>query len=123
MDSNFSPELLAELMNDFFTEADEHLGKIRTQLTGLENGLGKSAPDPAALESLFRSAHSFKGISAMVWLSAAEELAHSAEDFLRQLTRGEISLAAAGLDLLVSTTLRLEQIVSAHRLEQPLPSI
>ena len=121
MSSDFSPELRAELLDDFYAEADEHLGNIRVQLTVLEAALGKTAPELPVLESLFRSMHSFKGISAMVGVHSAEQLAHAAEDYLRQLTRGEISLTAAGLELLVATTQRLEQIVTAHRLHQPFP--
>ncbi len=121
MTSDFSPEFQAELLDDFYVEADEYLGNFRAQLTVLDAAVGKSAPDAAALESLFRSAHSFKGIAAMVGLRGAEQLAHAAEGFLRQITRGEVILTNDGLQLLVDTTNCLEQIVSAHRLQQPMP--
>lgn len=121
MNAEFSPELRAELLDDFHAEADEHLANFRAQLTVLEQSVGQSQPDAVALESLFRSAHSFKGISAMAGLRPAEELAHAAEGFLRLLTRREIGLTAAGMELLVDATQRLEQIVSAHRLQQPMP--
>ncbi len=123
MNSEFSPELRAELLDDFYAEADEHLANFRAQLTVLERSVDQPAPDAAALESLFRSAHSFKGISAMAGLRPAEELAHAAEGFLRLLTRGETGLTAAGLERLVAATQRLEQIVSAHRLQQPMPHV
>jgi two-component system, chemotaxis family, sensor kinase CheA len=103
MNPDFSPELQAELLDDFYAEADEHLGNIRTQLGVLE-GAGFSAPDPVAIESIYRSAHSFKGISAMVGLRSAEQLAHSAEDYLRSLTRQLLRLTPQGMDVLVATS-------------------
>ena len=49
------------------------------------------------VNDLFRNFHSFKGISA-IWLRTAEELAHATEDYLRELTRGSITLSAHGLN-------------------------
>lgn len=123
MSAEFSPELRAELLDDYYAEADEHLGNIRAQLATLESRSGLAAPDPAAVESIFRSAHSFKGISAMIGFRAAEQLAHSAEDFLRALTRKTVTLSPEGFEVLLATTQRLEQIVTAHRLERPVPDI
>lgn len=119
MNSDFSPELQAELMDDFYAEADEYFTNIRAQLTALESSLKAGSFDSAALESLFRSMHSLKGISAIVVLRDVEQLAHAAEDFLRQLSKGERSLTEEGLQVLMDATKRLEQIVSAHRLKKP----
>lgn len=123
MSSDFPAALRAELLDDFYAEADEHLGNIRTQLATLEASLGRTASDPVALEALFRSVHSLKGISAMAGLRPAEQLAHVTEDYLRQLTTGTLTLTAPGLELLVATTQSLEQIVSAHRLHHTAPDI
>lgn len=119
--SDFSPELQAELIDDFHVEADEHLGNIRAQLSVLEQAMKRGVADTVALESLFRSMHSLKGISAIVGLRSVESLAHAAEDYLRQLSRGERTLGDDGLQVLIDATHRLEQIVSAHRLHKPLP--
>lgn len=123
MSQEFSAELQAELLDDFYAEADEHLGSVRTQLALLEGALGGSAPDAATLDAIFRNIHSFKGISGMVGLRPAEQLAHAAEDYLRQLTRQTLTLTAAGFDLLVATIQRLEQIVTAHRRHEPIPEV
>lgn len=123
MSTEFSPELRAELLVDYYTEADEHLGNIRTQLAALESAPDLASPDPAAVETIFRSAHSFKGISAMVGFRSAEQLAHAAEDFLRALTRKTATLSAESFEVLLATSQRLEQIVTAHRLERPVPDI
>ena len=119
MNSDFSPELQQELMDDFYAEADEYFTNIRQQLTHLESGLKGGNFDRSALESLFRSMHSLKGISAIVLLREVEQLAHAAEDFLRQLSKGQRELSEDGLQLLIDATGRLEQIVSAHRQKKP----
>ena len=119
MTSDFSPELQRELMDDFYAEADEYFTNIRAQLAALESSLTVGSFDHAALESLFRSMHSLKGISAIVVLRDVEQLAHAAEDFLRQLSKGQRSLNNEGLQVLMDATKRLEQIVSAHRLQKP----
>ena len=117
------PEIRGEFLDDFYTECDELLGNIRNQLTKLDAACRDSRVDPAALEALYRNVHSLKGISAMVGLREAEELAHRAEGLLRLLSRGDAALSAAHVDLLVRVTQRLEQVVTAHRLSQSLPSV
>lgn len=123
MTPDFSPELQAELLDDFYAECDEHLATMREQLTSLERALAANAFDPAAVETLFRSLHSFKGNAAMVALRPAEQLAHAAEDYLRRLSRHEVTLTPAGFQALVNSVQQLGKIVATHRQKQPLPAI
>jgi two-component system chemotaxis sensor kinase CheA len=116
-----SPELRQELLDDFFTECDEHLGNIRKELVELEGSVGKAAADGAVVQSLFRDFHSFKGISAIVGLRPAEELAHATEDYLRELTRGSVTLTEPTLELLMQATQRLERIANAFRARKTPP--
>lgn len=116
-------EVSAELLDDFFTECDGHLGLIRKSLIELEPSIGKAQPDRVIVEELFRNFHSLKGISAIVGLQAAEALAHATEDYLRELTRGALSLTEKTLDLLMLAAQRLELIATAFRLQRPIPSI
>jgi two-component system, chemotaxis family, sensor kinase CheA len=116
------PDLRGEFLDDFYTECDELLGNIREQLSRLDEVVRNGRPNPAALEALYRHVHSFKGISAMVGLREAEELAHRAEGLLRLFSRGEATLTAAHLEVLGRISQRLEQTVTAHRLHQPLPN-
>src|SRR6185369_2566232 len=123
MSADFSPELQAELLNDFYSEADEHLKAIRDSVAALEDSAGRAQFDSSVLEVLFRSFHSFKGISAIMGLRPAESLAHVAEDYLRDVSRGTAPHTADGVDLLMSVAHKLEQIVRAHRENQPLPEV
>jgi two-component system chemotaxis sensor kinase CheA len=116
-------ELSADFLDDFYTECDEYLTGIRQGLVALESSVGRAQPEMPVIERLFRHFHSFKGNSAIVGLHQAEKLAHAAEDYLRALSKSAATLTALGLDLLMSTTQRLEQLVSAHREKKNLPEV
>jgi two-component system chemotaxis sensor kinase CheA len=113
---------LAEFMNDYFAESDEHLLAVRRILLHIEPLAGRGAIAPDLLEELFRSFHSLKGLSGMVELRAAEELAHHLESYLRPL-RGGAVFSVAGLNALVLGVEVLERVIAARRLGKPSPSI
>jgi two-component system chemotaxis sensor kinase CheA len=115
------PGIDAELLNDFFAEADEHLIGIRQEVLQLEGSIGKIRADPKVLEELFQNIHSFKGISAIVGLAPAEAIAHATEDFLRALRSGKAHLTEKGLEVLMAAAQKLEQAVAAFRAHKPMP--
>ncbi len=112
----------AGFMDDYFAEADEHMVAVRRSLLILESTLGSSAP-PAALEDLFRSFHSLKGISAMVELREAELLAHQMESCLRAVRHGDLVLTGVNVETLVDGARMLERVIAARRTSAPMPSI
>ncbi len=121
MSGDFTPELQTELLEDFYAECDELLSGIRKSLAHLEHAGATDPPDSAALESIYRSIHTLKGIAGIVGLRAAEQLAHGTEGLLRSLSRGESAWSEHSLDLLAGAVQRLDQLVAAHRLNQPPP--
>lgn len=121
MNSGVIPAIQPELLDDFYTECDEHLTHIREGLILLEPSIGKAQANLGIVQNLFRDFHSLKGISAIVGLQAAEELSHATEDYLRELTRAQLTLTAEGLELLMTTAHRLEQIVGCFRGQESLP--
>jgi two-component system chemotaxis sensor kinase CheA len=116
------PGLEAELLDDFFAEAEQHLVGIRQALVQLEGWIGKPEPDPKILEELYQNVHSFKGISAIAGLDLAEAVAHATEDFLREMTRGEGHLTERVLEVLMAAAQKLEQIVGAFQFGKPMPN-
>jgi two-component system chemotaxis sensor kinase CheA len=120
MSSEF-PDQRGEFLDDFYAECDELLGNIGGCLNRLDDSSNSVLPQASDLESLFRYVHSFKGISAIVGLREAEELAHHAENLLRLLSQRALAWQPAHLDLLAHVNHRLEQIVTAHRRQQSLP--
>jgi two-component system, chemotaxis family, sensor kinase CheA len=109
-------------MDDYFAEADEHMVAVRRSLLTLEGSLGSSLPS-AALEELFRSFHSLKGISAMVELREAELLAHHMESCLRATRQGSLTLDSTNFEVLVDGVRMLEHVIAARRTSTPPPSI
>ena len=115
-------DFLAEFMDDYFAECDEHLTEVRRILLQVEPDAGRRAVAPDLLEELFRSFHSVKGLSGMVELREAEELAHHLESYLRILRGGGL-FSVAGLNTLVVAVDVLERVIAARRLARPAPSI
>ncbi|SPE51155.1 CheA signal transduction histidine kinase [Verrucomicrobia bacterium] len=123
MSAQIPCDLAPELLDEFFAEADEHLTGIREALIQLEASVGKPEPDARILEELSLQIHSFKGISAIAGLAPGEAVAHAAEDLLRVLMRGKAVLTREGLESLAAAAQKLEQVVAAYRLRQPMPEL
>ncbi len=121
MSSELLPGLDAQLLDDFFAEADEHLVGIRQGLLRLEPSVDKAEPDMKVVKDLFQEFHSLKGISAIVGLRPAEAVAHATEDFLRLMRDRKAQLTENGLEVLTAATQKLEQVVAAFRSKKPLP--
>jgi two-component system chemotaxis sensor kinase CheA len=115
-----SSGLKQEFLEDFFTEADEHLLSIRLSLLKLE-ACGSEGEGHNLMGEIFHHFHSFKGISAIAGLEPAEALAHATEDLLRLFRSGQGEADQRRLNLLGSATQKLEQMVAAFRTHKPLP--
>lgn len=116
-------EFFDQFLDDYYAECDEHLVLIRRALVTLEDEVDSGAVDRTLLDTLFRSFHTLKGISGMVGLSAAEQLAHHLESYLRELREGTVFLGNQGFDALVDGVALLETVINARRNDQPIPSI
>ena len=114
---------LSDFLDDYFAECDEHLLGARRLLLALETSIGRADINRTVLDELFRHFHSLKGISGMVEVRAAEELAHRLEDYLRALRAGDVGLTREGLDGLFDGMQTLEQVIAARRTDAPAPPI
>src|SRR5262249_18860462 len=116
-------EFFDQFLDDYYAECDEHLFSIRRSLVSLEDEVDSPAVDRAVLDNLFRSFHTLKGISGMVGLGAAEQLAHHLESYLRELRDGTMVLSKPGFEALSAGVSLLENVINARRNDQPIPSI
>ncbi|MBV8855398.1 MAG: chemotaxis protein CheA [Acidobacteria bacterium] len=116
-------EFFAQFLDDYFAECDEHLTLVRRHLLALEERAGRAGVDHALLDELFRSFHTLKGISGMVGLGEAEQLAHHMESYLRALRQGEARLGQEGVEALMVGVVTLEQVIAARRKEEDAPDI
>jgi two-component system, chemotaxis family, sensor kinase CheA len=110
---------LSEFLDDYFVECDEHLTLIRRNLLVLEGLVGASEIDRAPLDDLFRGFHTLKGISGMVGVRQAEELAHHVESYLRVLRDSRLTLSSEGMDALIAGTRLMEQVIAGRRSNAP----
>ena len=116
-------EFFDQFLDDYYAECDEHLVSIRRSLVTLEDEVDSGTFDRTVLDNLFRSFHTLKGISGMVGLSAAEQLAHHLESYLRDLREGTNVLSESGFQVLSTGVSLLEGVINARRHDQPIPSI
>jgi two-component system, chemotaxis family, sensor kinase CheA len=116
-------EFFDQFLDDYYAECDEHLISIRRSLVTLEDEVDTGTVDRTVLDNLFRSFHTLKGISGMVGLSAAEQLAHHLESYLRELREGTVRLSDSGFQALVSGVSLLESVINARRGDHAIPSI
>ena len=112
-----------QFLDDYYAECDEHLNLVRRHLLAIETQIGEGGIDVALLDELFRSFHTIKGISGMVGLNEAEQLAHSIEGMLRPLRQAELVLDMERLDILIASVDLLESVIAARQATEPIPAI
>ena len=95
----------------FFEEAAEHLAEMETLLLRIDPG----APDPEAVNAVFRAAHSIKGGSGTFGFTDMAELTHELESLLDQVRKGETALTAEMVDALLGAGDVLAMQLARHR--------
>lgn len=113
--SEANTNFFADFFDDYFAESEEHLVIVRESLLALEPCINQEHIDSTLINQLFRSFHSIKGLSGMVGVKDAEELAHQMESYLKVLREGEVGLTPTGFDALLDGTKLLEQVISQAR--------
>jgi len=91
---------LEEFIPLFLEEAEEHIHHLEVELPKLENDL----ENEAALEEIFRAAHSLKSGSASLGFGEMSELAHRMEDLLFKVRKKEIKIDEKMMQLLFQCT-------------------
>jgi two-component system chemotaxis sensor kinase CheA len=110
---------MSQFLGVFFEEAEEHLAALEHLLLTLDI----AQPDPEALNGIFRAAHSIKGSSGMFGFDDITSVTHVLETLLDKVRSGQMLLQAEMIDVLLESRDVLLQLVAAHKLETPDPSI
>jgi two-component system chemotaxis sensor kinase CheA len=101
-------ELEDEFRPLFVEEAKGHLERIASGLIQLE-----SAPDDkAALDGIFREAHTMKGAAGMVGMMRVSSLAHRLEDLLVELRAGTLRSTPELTDAMLLVVDRLGRLIA-----------
>ncbi len=85
---------------EFLAEAEEILDRIADDLGDLERSAAEGDPDPEAVNSIFRGAHSLKGISGMCGFAHITEVSHKMETLLDAVRMGRVGCTREVMDLL-----------------------
>jgi two-component system, chemotaxis family, sensor kinase CheA len=87
---------MAEILESFIVETREIFEKFGQDLLTLEKG----AADAELLNSIFRAVHTVKGTSSFLGLDQMTALAHTFEDVLNKMRRGELQVASDKMDVM-----------------------
>lgn len=87
---------MSKYVKMFVSESQEHLQKMDGLLLALE----QDGADRAAIDTLFREAHSLKGMSASMGYEELAKVSHRMEDYLDRFRGGKGTLDRSGVDVL-----------------------
>lgn len=87
-----------ELLKDFFSEADQQVENLESNILVIENDPGNHE----AIDEIFRAAHTLKGGSATVEMHELSEFTHAVEDLLDELRSKTITVTEPVVDVLLN---------------------
>ncbi|MCK4997311.1 chemotaxis protein CheA [Candidatus Pacearchaeota archaeon] len=102
-----SKEDMKEYMNDYMSEAEDHLQNLNDSLLKLE----ENNEDMEAINQFFRSAHTLKSSSAAMGFQKISDLAHKVEDVLSRLRNEEIVTSSKIMEVLFKSVDGLEFMI------------
>jgi two-component system chemotaxis sensor kinase CheA len=103
---------LQKYLTLYVAEAAEHLAAFSADLVKLEKAPGGEGDARAVVDSLFRHAHSVKGMSASMAFDATATLAHKLEDLVDVFRRGQGTWDPSTLDVLFDACDELQDMVA-----------
>ncbi len=92
-----NPDQDRELLEEFHTEANDHLEQIEANLLALE----KNSADNETLNGLFRSFHTIKGVAGFLKLTPIQRLAHEVESLMDHARKGKLQISSAMITLIL----------------------
>lgn len=96
-------EISGKAVKDFLAEAEEILDQLCSDLGVMSDVSEDGECNPDALNSVFRGAHSLKGLAGMFGFSGIQELAHNLENLLDSLRLGKVKLGAGVMTILMDS--------------------
>ncbi|PEW74210.1 chemotaxis protein CheA [Bacillus cereus] len=97
-----------DLLNIFFEESEEHLQSLNENVLVLE----QNPADMDVVGEIFRSAHTFKGMSGSMEFTEMADLTHKMENVLDEIRHGNIVVNADIIDVIFECIDNLEKMVA-----------
>src|SRR5512133_1750335 len=96
-------DMSSKAAKDFLAEAEEILDQLCSDLGVMSDISEDGECNPDSLTSVFRGAHSLKGLAGMFGFSNVQELAHHLETLLDSLRLGKVRLGPDVMTLLMDS--------------------
>ena len=100
-----------EYVRDFVQESEENITALNNALLRLEN----DPDDDAAMEEIFRTAHTLKGNCGAMGFSDASDLSHALEDLLESVRTGGVEVTPSLMDRVFEGVDLLEAMIDEVR--------
>jgi len=97
-----------QYLDAFVRESEEEITKLNNSLLALETDPG----DEAAMDQIFRTAHTLKGNFGAMGFEDASDLAHAIEDLLDEMRQGGMAVTPEVMDLIFAGVDQIEAIVN-----------
>src|SRR5262245_6846450 len=110
MSSTAGKSFFDDFLDDYFAECEEHLTAARSNLVSFNPSDGSQTADESVFNELLRNFHSLKGLSAMVGVDEATQLAHQIEDYLRELKQHDAIVCREGFDRVLTAIAAIESV-------------
>ncbi|HWP98605.1 MAG TPA: chemotaxis protein CheA [Syntrophomonadaceae bacterium] len=98
---------MSQYLDVFLEESKEHLENLNQKLLELE----KHPTDVSALNEIFRSAHTLKGMSSTMGFEDLADLTHHMEDILSDLKEGMLAASPPVVDALFRSFDRIQSMI------------
>jgi two-component system chemotaxis sensor kinase CheA len=109
---------LREILEEFFTEADESLDQLEQDLIQLEALSESGETDGETVDRLFRVLHTLKGGAGFLSLTKMAKLAHAGENLLDEVRGGKVVVTKPVMDALLTTNDTLKELLDLKRSDE-----
>ena len=117
MEIDGNADELNEILEEFFTEADENLDTLEQDLIKLEalSVEGTGATDKETVDRIFRMLHTLKGGAGFLGLDKIAKLAHAGENLLDEVRHDKVAVDKPVMDALLQTIDALKQLLQCQK--------
>ncbi len=102
----------SQAIHEFLAEAEEIIENLNLGLAALGEQIESGEAEPETINSIFRDAHSLKGLSGMFGFNDISDLSHQMENLLDSLRLGKLELSTHLLEGLFQGVEALARLVS-----------
>lgn len=115
MNMDVGGDELNEILEEFFTEADENLDTLEQDLIKLETLAETGGTDKETVDRIFRMLHTLKGGAGFLGLEKIAKLAHAGENLLDEVRNDKVQISKPVMDALLQTTDQLKQLLQFQK--------